>query len=189
MWKNTSTRYGLIARTLHWSMAPLLFGLILLGLWMTGLEYHNPWYHRAPAIHEGFGVIAFALFVVRLIRRRIDPPPPLGAMPEWERVAARWTHGLLYLLMGATPVTGYLITTAKGRPVEVFGWFSIPAPFAGKSGLEDLAGQIHLVFGITLGALALAHMAAALKHHFFHRDDVLRRMAGALPDKPNHLNA
>ncbi|MBF0174725.1 MAG: cytochrome b [Magnetococcales bacterium] len=177
MWKNSSTRYGFVARLLHWSMFGLLSTLIVLGLWMTGLTYYDPWYQRAPAIHEGLGLLSFLLFVFRVGWRRWDPPPACSlGMPAWEINIAHWTHRVLYVLMGIIPVTGYLITTAKGLPVVVFGWFSVPALLPRQPGMEDLAGSVHLALGLTLAGLACLHMMAALKHHFIDKDDTLAKM-------------
>lgn len=182
MWRNNSTRYGIIARLLHWLMVPLLVGLIIMGLWMTSLTYYDPWYHKAPFIHEGLGVLAFVLFLLRLIWRLLDPPPLLvSSMRAWEKRVAHLTHISLYLLMGIIPITGYLMTTAKGLPVQIFGWFSVPALFPKRPGMEDLAGEIHLIVGLALAGLAFAHLAAALKHHFFDKDETLLKMVGSLP--------
>ena len=180
MWKNSGTRYGRISRTMHWAMALLLIGLIALGLWMTGLTYYHRWYQTAPAIHEGLGVMAFLLFLLRLAWLWIDPPSrwSLGLKP-WERRAAQATHRSFYLLMGIIPITGYLITTAKGLPVAVFGWFLVPALFPQWHGMADLAGKIHLYLGLSLAGLVLLHLGATLKHHFLDHDDTLAKMAGA----------
>jgi cytochrome b561 len=87
-------------------------------------------------------------------------------------------HGLLYLLLFALMVSGYLISTADGRGLEVFDWFAIPATLSGLKGQEDLAGEVHLYLAWSLILLAALHALAALKHHFIDRDITLKRMLG-----------
>ena len=102
--------------------------------------------------------------------------PPLPDMPRWQRVAAHATHGLLFVLMLALPVTGYLISTSAGAGVSVFGWVEVPALLEGGEKLRDLAVDLH--YYMAYGALGLAclHAAAALKHQLVERDGLLRRM-------------
>lgn len=178
-WRNTSTHWGLVSITLHWLSALAVLFLFALGLWMTGLSYYDQWYHQAPALHKSLGVLLFIATVARLLWLRFTArPAELAGQPPLERLAARVAHIGLYLLLFAVMVSGYLISTADGRPVEVFGWFAVPAAFSGVEGQEDLAGAVHLILAITLIALAVIHGAAALKHHFFNRDRTLLRMLG-----------
>lgn len=178
-WRNSNQGYGFVAIALHWLVAITIVGMFILGLWMTGLEYYDPWYHRAPDLHKSIGVVLFAVMVLRLGWRLIDQhPDPLPTHSRFERVAARLVHGLLYLLPFTVMISGYLISTADGRPIEVFGVVSIPASITSIANQEDVAGAIHLVLAITLITLALLHAAAALKHHFVDHDNTLRRMLG-----------
>lgn len=178
-WRNSRERYGLVAIGLHWLVAFAVFALFALGLWMTELTYYHPWYQRGPALHKSIGVLLFALMVVRLLWRLLNPPPaPLPSHPRFERMAARWVHALLYLLLFAVMLAGYLISTADGRPIEVFGLFALPATLTSIPEQEDVAGEVHLFLAVTVIALALLHAGAALKHHFVDRDNTLRRMLG-----------
>lgn len=170
-------RYDAVARALHWIMALWLAGMVGLGFYATSLTFYDPLYHKALNGHRAFGVIAFLLALIRLGWRLTHPAPPLPVgMPAWEVKAAHVTHGLLYLLMLALPVTGYLVTTADGRGVDLFGWFQIPALLPPAKGREEIMGVIHLGLGITLVLLVLGHVAAALKHQFIDRDHLIRRM-------------
>lgn len=178
-WRNTGERYGLIAIGLHWLVALTIFGLFGLGLWMTELNYYHPWYHRGPALHKSIGLTLFAVMVLRVMWRLVTPPPaPLPTHTRFERIAAHAAHLLLYLLTFAVMSAGYLISTADGRPIEVFGLLSIPATLTSIPDQEDVAGVIHLLLAITLIVLAGLHAGAALKHHFIDRDRTLRRMLG-----------
>lgn len=177
--RNHRDGYGLVAVMLHWLVAFTVFCLFGLGLWMTGLTYYDHWYRQAPWLHKGIGVALFLLVAIRLVWRLLDPQPaPLPSHAAWERRAAGIAHRLLYLLMFAVMLSGYLISTADGRPLEVFGLFSVPAAVTGIDNLEDLAGRMHLWLASSLVGLALVHALAALKHGFFDHDRTLRRMLG-----------
>ncbi|SCZ57412.1 cytochrome b [Thiohalomonas denitrificans] len=178
-WRNDTTRYGLAAVLMHWLVALTVFGLFGLGLWMTGLTYYDQWYQLGPWWHKSIGVSLFLLVLVRLGWRALNPQPvPLPSHARWEHRLAKTMHGLLYLLLFAIMISGYLISTADGRSLEVFGWFAIPATLHGIEHQEDIAGTIHLTLAITLVALASLHALAALKHHFLDRDRTLMRMLG-----------
>ncbi|MEW8153658.1 MAG: cytochrome b/b6 domain-containing protein, partial [Candidatus Thiodiazotropha endolucinida] len=96
----------------------------------------------------------------------------------YERWAASLVHWLFYLLILIVMISGYLITTADGRSLEVFDWFEIPATLSGIDGQEDIAGKIHLYLAWGIVLLSLLHTLAALKHHFFDHDRSLKRMLG-----------
>ncbi len=172
---NGTHGYGLVSILLHWVMAALLLGLFALGLYMVGLDYTHPWSRTAPDIHRGLGVLTFLLLGVRWGWRLANPLPAVEGRP-WERRVAPWVHRLFYLLVAAVAVSGWLISTADGRSVSVFGWFELPAVFHGYENQEDTAGRVHRWLAWALVALAGLHTAAALKHHFIDRDATLRRM-------------
>lgn len=177
--RNDTEHYGLVAVLLHWLVALAVFGLFGLGLWMTGLGYYDPWYRSGPALHKSIGVLLFLLMLARLGWRVYSPPPP--PLPEHgllERAAAMTVQLWLYLLLFALMLSGYLISTADGRPVEVFGLFSVPATLTAIPQQEDLAGAVHWYLALFLMALVAVHVAAALKHHFIDRDRTLRRILG-----------
>lgn len=179
MLKNSSTDYGVIAIALHWLVALTVIGLFISGLWMTGLDYYDAWYQRGPELHKGIGVLLFILLVFKIAWRWLDPvPKPDAAHAVWERRAARGAHILMYALMFAVSITGYLIPTADGQPLQVFGLFSVPAILSGIDNQEDIAGEIHELLAFGLVGLAIAHALAALKHHFIDRDRTLKRMLG-----------
>lgn len=179
MWRNSSERYGLMARLLHWSLALLLIALFALGWWATELSYYDRLYRIVPNLHRSLGVLAAVLIVIRLAWTLYDRRPrPVPGSPRWQSVVAHATHGVLYLLMLALPISGYLISTADGRSVDVFGLFELPALLAPSSGREDWAGQVHYWLAFGGAYLVLLHVAAALKHQFIDRDGTLRRMIG-----------
>lgn len=179
MWRNTEETYGAVAVGIHWLMALVIPGLFALGLWMVDLTYYDAWYKRAPEIHKGIGILLFGTLLFRVLWRGLNPKPrPEPGLSHFERVAASWTHVALYLLLFAVMLSGYLISTADGRSIGVFGVFQVPATVSGVPNQADVAGQIHLVLAIALVSLAGVHALAALKHHFVDRDQTLVRMIG-----------
>jgi cytochrome b561 len=178
-WKNNRLQYGVVSVFLHWLVAFTVFGLFLLGLWMTGLDYYHSWYQRGPNLHRAVGVLLFLTMAVRLFWRwRTGVPEPLVSHSRLERVAAHLVHVLLYLALFGVMISGYLISTADGRPVNVFGWFQVPALLSGVEGQEDFAGKVHLFSAYSTMALVALHLLGALKHHFLDRDRTLLRMFG-----------
>ena len=139
-------------------------------------------------IHKSFGFVVFVLACIRLVWRWLTPAGP--ALPEsgrpWERFASQFTHLALYVLMFALPLTGWLMASASPFndpdayiyiPNMVFGQFEMPDPISpGDPDLAKTLKQVHLYAGYALAALLVLHVAAALKHHFIHRDSVLTRM-------------
>ena len=178
-WKNSTTRFGLIAIALHWLVALTVFGLFGLGLWMTGLDYYDTWYKQGPWLHKSIGISLFFVVLFRLCWRAFTSPPvALSSHEAWETRVAHVVHLLLYLLLLAIMLSGYLISTADNRPIEVFGWFSIPATITAIPNQEDIAGWVHLILASSLIGLASLHATAALKHHFIDRDSTLKRILG-----------
>jgi len=178
-WKNSTTRFGLIAVALHWLVALSVFGLFGLGLWMTELDYYDTWYKQGPWLHKSIGIMLFFIVVFRLCWRVLTPPPAaLTSHKPREIKLAHMAHLLMYLLLLAIMVSGYLISTADNRAIEVFGWFDVPATITSLPDQEDIAGWAHLILASTLIGLVVLHAAAALKHHFFDRDRTLKRIFG-----------
>ena len=178
-WKNSTTRFGVIAVALHWLVALSVFGLFGLGLWMTELDYYDNWYKQGPWLHKSIGVLLFFVVIFRLCWRVLTPPPvALTSHKQWEVRIAHIAHLLFYLLLLTIMVSGYLISTADNRSIEVFGWFSIPATITSIPNQADVAGWVHLILASSLIGLALLHAAAALKHHVIDRDRTLNRILG-----------
>lgn len=178
-WRNTTKVYGSVSVTLHWGLAMAVIAMFCLGLWMTSLDYYHPWYKKGPDLHRSIGVIVVSIFVLRYLWRIANTrPQALHQHKTWEIHLARFTHGLFYLLMPAMAISGYLITTADGRSLEVFKIFEIPAIIEGVDNLEDDAGLLHLCLAWTTISLAFLHAAGALKHHLIDRDNTLKRMLG-----------
>ncbi|MCG8123100.1 MAG: cytochrome b [Candidatus Thiodiazotropha taylori] len=163
----------------RWLVAITVYSLFGLGLWMRSLGYYDAWYQLGPWWHKGIGVMLFVVLLFRLIWRLGNPRPDhLQTHKPYERKAAGWVHLLLYLMLFLLMLSGYLISTADGRPLEVFDWFAIPATLSGLDQQEDIAGKIHLYLAWSVVVVSALHLLAAFKHHFFDRDRTLLRMLG-----------
>jgi cytochrome b561 len=177
--KNTRSRYGWLSVSIHWLMALTVIGMFALGIWMRQLSYYDPWYKDGPTIHKSIGILLFILLLARIVWRNINiRPSDDPALKAWERITAHLTHFALYGLMLALMIAGYLISTADGRPIDVFNLFSVPATLHGLADQEDIAGEVHEILAWALVLLAGVHALAALKHHFINRDSTLLKMLG-----------
>jgi len=172
---NNVEGYGLVSILLHWIMAIVIIALFILGHYMVGLTYYDPWYLKAPDLHRSVGVIVAALLVLRLTWRLSNCRPKLMGR-QWEQKTALMVHRLFYILLTAIIVSGYLITTADWQGVSVFGYFSIPAIITGLINQEDTAGLLHEWLANILIALVIFHGMAALKHQIIDRDSTLQRI-------------
>lgn len=178
-WKNTKTRWGWVSISVHWLTALLVLGLYLVGDYMVDLDYYDPWYRDAPFWHKSFGIFLAFIILFRLgLRFQSGVPDAIESHARWEKLVAHCVHLILYLLLLVVLVSGYLISTADGRGVSVFGLFDLPALVSDIDNLEDLAGEVHELSTDTLLVLVGLHALGALKHHFIDRDDTLRRMLG-----------
>ena len=172
----SSARYTRTAVFLHWLLALLILAALGWGLYMVDLRL-SPWKLKAYSWHKWLGVSIFLLVLARLAWRLSHKPPPLPAgIPGWQRMSAAVSHGLLYLLMLAIPLSGWLMSSAKGFQTVYFGVLPLPDLLEKNKILGDLLVSVHVTLNYTLMALLALHVAAALKHHFIDRDDVLRRM-------------
>lgn len=178
--RDTHTGYGLVTRLIHWLMAVAIVGVFALGYWMVTLSYDHPNYNSAPDLHRSVGIILGLALVFRLIWRFGNVHPDDGELSRLERIGAKAAHWGFYVLLAAITVSGYLITTSDGRPVDVFGLFSVPSAVVDKN-LSDTAGYIHWILAYIVIALAVLHSAAALKHHFVDRSSILKRMWSGPP--------
>jgi len=114
------------ARYLHWLLAVMLFGMLALGLYMQGLPL-SPNKLKLYSWHKWAGVSIFILVIVRLCWRIIHRPPPLpDHMSPWLQRAARAGHATLYALMVLIPVSGWLMSSAKGIQTVWFGVLPLP---------------------------------------------------------------
>ena len=173
----TPTRWNVVIILIHWISALVVIGMFASGLWMVDLTYYSNWYNKAPHWHKSVGLLLATLTVVRIVTRIISKRPPhYGA--SWEKWLSRLGHLALYALLLSLFMSGYLISTADGRGIDVFNWFTVPGAGAFVENQEDIAGDIHFYVAWSLIIVASLHALAALKHHFINRDATLRQMFG-----------
>jgi cytochrome b561 len=167
--------YTRTAVALHWIVALLISVGFTLGATMTDLSV-SPRKIRLFAYHKWIGITVLGLVVLRLLWRLTHPAPPDEPMPRWQRLTAHATHWLLYLLMLATPLAGWLYSSAAGYPVVYLKLWQLPDLVSRNKQLANVLVEVHGYLAWTLLWVVVLHAAAALKHHFFDRDATLRRM-------------
>ncbi len=169
-------RYTAPAIGLHWLIALLILISFSVGLYMSDLPF-SPAKLKIYSWHKWAGVTIFLLVVVRSLWRFTHTPPPMpGAMPRWQKWSAEGAHVLLYVLMFAIPLSGWLMSSAKGFQTVYFGVMPIPDLLTKNKELGDALEAVHAWLNYLMIAIVAVHAAAALKHHFLDRDDVLRRI-------------
>lgn len=171
-----TARYTSTAKALHWLMAILIFGLLVLGLYMHDLPL-SPEKLKLFAWHKWAGVSAFLLVICRLLWRITHRPPALPAsMPKRLQMLAHAGHLLLYALMIAIPLSGWLMSSAKGFQTVWFGLLPIPDLLEKNKVFGDLLQSVHMSLNLLFIMVIAGHIGAALKHHFIDKDDILSRM-------------
>lgn len=172
----SQNRYTAIAITLHWGMAGLLIILFAAGLYMHDLPL-SPRKLQIYSWHKWAGVTAFILVLARLVWRITHRAPslPLG-MPRLIQIGAHIGHAILYLLMIAIPLSGWLMSSAKGVQTMYFGILPIPDLLPKDKALGETLRIAHMSLNYLMAAVVVGHATVAIKHHLIDKDDVLARM-------------
>lgn len=168
-------RYTGPAIAAHWLIAILILAAFPLGLYMHGLPL-SPNKLKLYSYHKWIGMTVLLLFVPRILWRLTHRPPAPLPMPAWQHKIAEGTHHLLYLLMFLVPLSGWLMSSAKGFQVVYFGVLPIPDLIGKDKELGELLEEMHEVLSWSLMTLVGLHLAGALKHHIIDKDSTLRRM-------------
>ena len=184
MLRNTRARWGALSQLFHWLIAALIAVQVVLGL--TGVALPLGMAKLATlARHKSLGITILGLALLRLGWRAVNPTPALpGNLRPYERRLARLTHAALYALLIALPLTGWMMSSARGFPVSWFNLVQLPNLLSRSVPLYHTLVRVHVALAITLGAVLTLHIAAAIKHHFVLRDDILRRMLPGAPPRP-----
>jgi cytochrome b561 len=174
--KNTPEQWGSVSKLLHWLVVALILAMAWLGLTMGDLP-NGPGKIATYALHKSIGLSILALVVVRLLwRMHAGAPDAVAGTTRAQRRIASLAHWGLYALLLAMPLSGWLVNSASGFPLQWFGLFNLPA-IAGKDpGLHELAEDLHEFLFWAMVALVVLHAAAAFYHHLFRRDATLARM-------------
>ena len=176
MLRNEDDSWGAPAKLFHWVMAALIFAQIALGLVAAGWHV-SPTKLNLFVWHKSTGMLILALLALRLLWRLSNPAPALPTdMAAWERMGAHLSHFLLYMLMVALPLTGWVISSASNVPFRIFWTIPLPAITAPDKATADLFTSLHGWLVALLSLVLLAHIGAALRHHYVKKDTVLARM-------------
>lgn len=175
--KNTDERWGPVSQLLHWLIVALILVVAAVGLVMDDLP-RTPKYFWVYTAHKSTGITLLALVLLRLgWRWYAGSPAPVAGTPSWQHRIAVLTHVLLYALILAMPLSGWLYDSASGlRPFKWFGLFDMPKLVGPDRNLSDLARGAHEWLFWGLVALVAVHAAAAFHHHLFRGDVTLIRM-------------
>ena len=174
--RKSPIRYSAVAKAFHWIIAALIVTQFTLA-WMADdlpLGAHKL---ALLARHKSFGMTVLMLAILRLLWRLKNPPPALPpGMTPLERRLARVSHAAFYVLLFAMPMTGWLMSSAKNYSVSWFGLFTWPNLIGKNEAAFDLLRSTHDTLAAILLTIAILHILAALKHHFWNKDNVLLRM-------------
>lgn len=174
--RNTEARFGAVAQLFHWLIVALIVAQYVLAQIFEDMPLGMAKI-KMIGYHKAVGMTILMLALLRLIWRWMNPVPKLPAtLKSYERRLAHLSHFLLYLLIFAIPLSGWIMSSVANIPVSYFGAFTFPDLVGPDKSLVDPVKEVHEILNIILLVVAAAHIAAALKHHFILKDDVLRRM-------------
>ena len=176
-WKNTDQQWGAISQLFHWLIVLLILVLAIVGLTMGELP-KTPKYFWVFTLHKSLGITVLALMLLRIgWRLHAGAPDPVPGTPRWQLRIAAITHWLLYALVLAMPLSGWLYDSASGlRPFRYFGWLEMPKLVSPNESLSTWSHDAHVALFWILVALVAVHAAAAFYHHVFQNDATLTRM-------------
>lgn len=176
--RNTNFRYGSVSRFFHWAIFLLVFCMLIVGYFAEDIS--KPLRGGVINIHKLIGLLILALMVLRALWActNVKPLPVAGTL-FWQRWAERAVHYSLYAVLFIIPISGWVMTVAKGHP-PMLGSIAFNLPIAENRPLSELGFTIHSWVAALLIGLVCIHLFAALYHHYLKNDDVLKRM---LPEK------
>ena len=174
--KNTDERWGAVSQLFHWVIVVLILVMAYLGLTMGDLP-NGPRKINIYALHKSIGLTILGLVALRVLwRLYAGAPAPVPGTPTWQQRIASVTHVLLYALLFAIPLSGWVLNSSAGYPLQWFKLVNLPAITGRNEGVHDAAEGAHELLFWVLVVLVLAHAGAALYHHLFQGDATLRRM-------------
>lgn len=176
-WRNSSTRFGMATRLLHWLMALGILSTLPLGLYIARMQvsFDNLWLF---GLHKSIGLTLLGLVFLRLAWHRWTRPPrpKETGIPRWQIMTARLVHAGLYALMLFTPLAGWVAASATGIDTILWSHWIAPPLVGPDKAVADIGFVVHTVLAWSLGALVLLHITGALKRTLHQRDGTLRRM-------------
>ena len=173
--KNTPNSFGWLAKTFHWTLALLIIALWCVGTLMEDME-NTPQKFEIYMLHKSFGLIVLIVGVCAFTWRALNVKPQLNDIDRFQKLAASASKYVLYACMLIMPLSGWAMNSASGRPLTWFNTIPLPGIVAPNPELAGLFRDMHGVTAWLLLATFIAHAGAALLHHFYYKDNVLRRM-------------
>jgi cytochrome b561 len=168
--------YSATARLFHWLTAALVLLTVPIGIVMANVDV-GPAKDVLYNLHRSIGVVLLPLVLARLIYRLMHPPPPLPVtVSAAQGRAAAVTHWALYAMLLLQAMVGWVATSAYRAPISVFWMFELPPIWPEDRPFSEMLFDVHRTMGLTLLALVVLHVGAALFHHFVQKDVVLLRM-------------
>jgi cytochrome b561 len=174
--KNPSDRWGGVSQLLHWATVVLIVVIAYIGLTMGDLP-NGPDKIRTYALHKSIGLTILALVALRVLWRLVaGAPHPVPGTPRWQERIASLTHLGIYVLLFAMPISGWVVNSSAGYPLQWFGLFNLPAIVGESHDLHEAAETAHELMFWLLALMVAAHAGAAFYHHLFQQDATLARM-------------
>lgn len=174
---NSDTAYGNISKFFHWLVALFVIFMLFLGFFMGSAKLPSL-QSLLYGIHKSMGLTILGIMILRYIWRLLNPTPKFPAgTPVWQAKVAKWSHGLLYLLLFIMPLSGWLMSTAAGYAPNFWGLVKAPMPWVTHSkAVANIVGDIHHYCAWILVALICIHALGAIEHWLIRKDNVLQRM-------------
>jgi len=168
-------QYGITAKVFHWLIVALLVVQYLIGWLMPDL--HRGMQPGVPmTLHLSFGLSILILIVLRFVWRLTHRVAPESSLPIWQRLSSELVHWLLYILVLATTVTGWLFASFRGWSVSFFYLFPFPMLASDNAAAGRAIDGLHQAAEWTLLVFIGLHVLAALAHLFIYRDRIMQRM-------------
>jgi cytochrome b561 len=167
--------YGWSLIGLHWLTLLLIGAAFSLGLVLEDMPL-SPFKLKLYAWHKWIGLLVLALLPLRMLLRYLDPLDRVRELVPWEARLSSLMHGMLYLLMFAAPLLGWLHSSATGFSVVWFGVLPLPDLVGKDKVVADMLKELHAGAVYALAGLVTLHALAAVYHHTVRRDQVLARM-------------
>jgi cytochrome b561 len=167
--------YGTTAKAFHWLIVALLAVQFPIG-WLMSDIHRGEKPGAGMTLHISFGIAILILVVMRFAWRLTHPVAPESSLPPWQRLSSELMHWLLYVLVLATTLSGWLFASFRGWPVPLFYLFPLPMLASDSATAGKAIDGLHQVMEWTLLVLIGIHVAAAFVHLFVYRDRVMQRM-------------
>jgi cytochrome b561 len=167
-------QYGTTAKLLHWLIAALLLIQYLIGWLMPDIHGGKP--GNPMMFHLSFGLTILVLIALRLAWRFTHPVAPESSLPRWQQLTSEGVHWLLYALVLATTLTGWLFASFRGWSVSYFYLFPLPMLASESRSAVHAIDGLHQAMEWALLVVIAIHVASALAHIFIYRDRIMQRM-------------